>query len=90
MASGLWWLCLLTRIPFNMSYGPWNGSKWWQVTRAGAKEVVAKETFTNPLFQRLYPLLCKDWGEEPTGAAGAATTAPADAAPSVQARCSVP
>ena len=35
--SSLYWIVLLTRIPFNMAYGPWNGSSWWQNVRLGAR-----------------------------------------------------
>ena len=67
MDSGLWWICLITRIPFNQAYGPWNGSKWWQNTKAGAKELCLKESTASPLFQELYPGLCKDLGGSPVG-----------------------
>lgn len=66
MESRLWWVSLLTRIPFNMSFGPWNGSKWWRVAQAGGKEVVAKESTTNPLFVSLYPHLSREGGEAPS------------------------
>ena len=48
MDCKLWWVCLLTRIPFNMAYGPWKGSKWWQQTRDAAKETLSKETDHQP------------------------------------------
>ena len=57
----------MTRVPFNMAYGPWNGSAWWQKVRASAMELIATEKTSGALFQTFYPRMCLDEGTAPIG-----------------------
>ena len=66
-SSGLWYVVLLSNIVFNLCYGPWEGSAWYEKLVAGATELFAKETVANPLFQSLYPMICNDHGDTAVG-----------------------
>eukprot|EP00974_Lingulodinium_polyedra_P125370 11194248-Lingulodinium_polyedra.AAC.1 len=66
-SSGLWWVILLTGVTYNLCYGPWEGSAWFQKMRGGAEELFAKQRARDPLFQALYSQLCRDMQEPEEG-----------------------
>eukprot|EP00974_Lingulodinium_polyedra_P008769 838067-Lingulodinium_polyedra.AAC.1 len=49
-SSGLWWTVLLSTVVYNLCFGPWGGSAWYQKIKSAAGEYFSKEAPGNPLF----------------------------------------
>eukprot|EP00974_Lingulodinium_polyedra_P111027 10738955-Lingulodinium_polyedra.AAC.1 len=60
--AGLWWVVLLTSLTFNLCFGPWEGCAWFEKLVSAAVQYFALERVSNPLFQALYPAICRDKG----------------------------
>ena len=58
--AGLWWIILLRSVTFNLCYGPWEGSAWFEKVVVGALELFEQEQVTNPLYSALYGKICGD------------------------------
>ena len=65
--TGLWWVVLLSSLAFNLPFGPWDGSGWWEQLKEGARDLLANAPHGGPLFDALYSALCKDRREEALG-----------------------
>eukprot|EP00974_Lingulodinium_polyedra_P062025 5987892-Lingulodinium_polyedra.AAC.1 len=65
-ATDQWWVVLLTSIAFNLPYGPWEGSAWYNRMREAAADLVAKTPSSDFLFSALYGPMCRDAGGEPS------------------------
>jgi hypothetical protein len=64
---GLYWTILLSTVVYNLCFGPWEGSAWFEKLKAGAEEYFKKESVARPLFATLYQLICRDRGCPPVG-----------------------
>lgn len=55
----------LMKTIYNMSYGPWNQQKWHIECAEAAEEYAATVEHSSgcPLFEQLWPLICRDRGE---------------------------
>ena len=57
----------LTTLTANAAYGPWDGRAFFERPKGSSQEYAALEGPANPLWEALYPLVCKDRGEVPLG-----------------------
>ena len=51
--TGLWWVVLLSSLAFNLPFGPWDGSGWWEQLKEGARDLLANAPHGGPLFDAL-------------------------------------
>eukprot|EP00974_Lingulodinium_polyedra_P063698 6149981-Lingulodinium_polyedra.AAC.1 len=66
-ASNLWWAVLLSSIPFNLPFGPWEGTVWFGKLTEGVQELLDLEAGKGgPLFEVFYEFLCSDQGAKPS------------------------
>eukprot|EP00974_Lingulodinium_polyedra_P076234 7379094-Lingulodinium_polyedra.AAC.1 len=54
-------------MAFNLPYGPWGGSSWYQKMVEGAADLLAHTPASDPLFEAFYPGLCRDAKANPSG-----------------------
>ena len=60
--TGLWWAVQLSTMVYNVMYGPWEGSKWFNVLRLGALDFFKSADASDPLLAAHYPFICRDMG----------------------------
>ena len=60
-------MVLLTSLTFNLCFGPWEGSAWFEKVKGSAADLLAKEGAHGPLFSALYGPICHDLGIEGEG-----------------------
>ena len=60
-------MVLLTSLTFNLCFGPWEGSAWFEKVKGSAADLLAKEGAHGPLFSALYAPICHDLGIEGEG-----------------------
>ena len=46
--TGLWWVVLLSSLAFNLPFGPWDGSGWWEQRKEGARDLLANAPHGGP------------------------------------------
>lgn len=62
-ASNMWYCILLMNIPFNVNYGPWEGSAFWREAQGAMARYVAEVGDIGcPLFQAFLPQIAVDKG----------------------------
>ena len=66
--SGFWGTILAMVIVFNVSYGPWNGEKWFNVITASALELAAvhEDGHWDPIFMHFVSRISSDKGDPTT------------------------
>ena len=67
MASGVWWVVLLTTLAYNFVHGPWANAAWFGKLVEGCQDFVAKSPHGSPLFEEFYERICADLGKPPRG-----------------------
>ena len=65
-SASQFWAVLLARVVFNLAYGPWEGSSWWEKLQGSAVETARLLPVDGPIWAEFYPRVCRGWGEVPT------------------------
>eukprot|EP00974_Lingulodinium_polyedra_P053391 5129326-Lingulodinium_polyedra.AAC.1 len=60
--AGCWSAVLLSTLAFNVPFGPWDGSAWWEKMKESAQDMQARDPWGGPLFEALYEGICSDTG----------------------------
>eukprot|EP00974_Lingulodinium_polyedra_P021599 2085921-Lingulodinium_polyedra.AAC.1 len=67
-STGLWWAVLLARVVFNLPYGPWDGSAWFEDLQTSAADAMHLIPPAGPVWAHVYPLVCQDLNRPAQGA----------------------
>ena len=65
--TGVWWICLVTIVAFNMPFAPYGSGAFGEQLKEAFRVLLARSDFNNPTFRALYALICKDMGREALG-----------------------